>query len=98
MDEFHAIMAKSYHPVEEGNLQPLKDNIDSLVIKAKAWQTSPVPAVYKAKPIKPILDKLVTQCVSVKEVITQKKSNEIIKKQITAAHNTFHEIMEKCED
>ena len=98
MDEFHTVMAKSYHPVERGNLQPLKENIDSLVLKAKAWQSSPVPIAYKTKPIKPSLDKLVTECVDVKDAITRNKSDDIIKKQITTAHDTFHEIMEKCED
>jgi hypothetical protein len=98
MDDFHAVMAKSYHPVEKGNLQPLKENIDSLVTRAKAWQASAIPAVYATKSIKPILDKLVTDCLAIKESINRKQSDTILKEQVTRAHQTFHEIMEKCEE
>ena len=97
MEAFHQVMSKTYHPAEEGNLQPVKDNIDELIKKAKAWQSSSVPAAYKAKPIKPLLDELVTESVAIKEAVAQKKDDGTLKKMITTAHNTFHEIMEKCE-
>ena len=98
MEDFHTMMAKSYHPVEKGNLQPAKDNVDSLLLRAKAWQASPVPAGYNAKQVKVKLNKLVTDCEAVKLAVIQKKNNDTLKKLITAAHTTFHEIMEKSEE
>ncbi len=97
MEDFHIIMAKCYHPVEEGNLQPVKDNADALVQKAQVWQASAIPSAYNAKQVKPILDKLVGNCKAVKEAVMQKKSNDDLKKLITTAHKTFHELMEKEE-
>ncbi len=44
MEDFHTVMSKSYHPVEEGNLQPVKDNVNALVQKALAWQASAIPS------------------------------------------------------
>ena len=95
MEDFHTIMAKSYHPVEEGNLQPVKDNVDALVQKAQAWQASAIPSGYNTKQVKPVLDKLVRECQAVKVAVVQNKNNADLKKLITAAHKTFHEIMEK---
>ena len=98
MEDFHTMMAKSYHPVEKGNLQPVKDNVDSLILRARSWQASAAPAGYNAVQVKPKLDKLVADCAAVKEAVMQKKDNATLKKLITAAHATFHEIMEKGED
>jgi predicted outer membrane protein len=98
MEDFHTVMSKSYHPVEEGNFQPVKDNIDSLVQKAQTWRASTIPSGYNKKLVKQKLDKLVKNCKAVKEAIVQKKNNGDLKKLITAAHKTFHEIMEKGEN
>ncbi len=52
---------------------------------------------YNTKQVKLKLDKLVSDCKAVKEAIAQQKNNADLKKLITAAHKTFHEIMEKGE-
>lgn len=97
MQAFHEVMAKTFHPAENGNLQPTKDNAGLLVAKAKAWKASKVPAGYNAKAVKPILDKLVAKCTAIQEGIAQNKSDDELKAMISEAHDTFHEIMEKCE-
>jgi len=98
MEDFHMVMSKSYHPIEEGNFQPVKDNIDSLVLKAQAWQASAIPTSYNKKQVKQQLDKLVNDCKALKEAIARKMNNGDLKKLITAAHKTFHKIMEKGEN
>ena len=80
MKSFHTIMAKTFHPTEEGNVQPLKDSVDILVAKAKQWQSSQVPEGYNAKTTKPILKKLVKQCTTIKKAVAAKKSDEELKK------------------
>jgi hypothetical protein len=97
MDDFHTVMSKSYHPVEEGKFQPLMENAGMLVQKAIAWQASAVPNGYNVKEVKPKLKKLVSDCRAVQAAVKQKKSNEDLKAMITTAHNTFHEIMEGGE-
>ena len=44
---FHALMSKTFHPSEEGNFAPLRAKADSLLIAAKTWQASKIPADYK---------------------------------------------------
>ncbi len=97
MVSFHEVMAKTFHPAEDGNLQPTKDNIDVLITRARAWQASTAPAGYKAKSVKPLLDTLVKQCVAIKDAITQKKSDDTLQKMISSAHDTYHEILKKTK-
>lgn len=98
MTDFHTIMSSTFHPAEENKLQPLKENASSLVTKAKAWETSAVPAGFNVSVTKPILKKLVKQCKEIEKSVKKNKSDAALKTMITAAHDTFHEIMEKCRD
>jgi hypothetical protein len=97
MHDFHGVMSKTFHPAEEGNLKPLKENIAELVAKAKTWQSSDVPKGYDAAVAKPILKTLVANCQTVEAAIKAKKSDKELTTLITKTHDTFHEIMEKCK-
>ena len=96
MKTFHSFMAATFHPADEGNFAPLKEKADSLLIAAKSWQASPIPANYKPVETKATLKKLVAQCEAIKKNVTAKASDEILKKMISEAHETFHTIMGKC--
>jgi hypothetical protein len=97
MHNFHAVMSKTFHPAEEGKLQPLKDSATLLLAKAKAWQQSTVPQGYNAKVTAPILKQLVTKCTELQKAVAAKKDDKTLTKLITEAHEIFHEIMEKCQ-
>ena len=93
---FHGVMSKSFHPSEEGNLQPVKDNAADLVAKAKAWQASAIPADYNQTETKKVLAELVTKCQEIEKAVAAKKSDADLKKLIHEAHEIFHQIVEKC--
>ncbi len=98
MHDFHGVMSKTFHPAEEGNLQPTKDSAAVLLTKAKAWQASAVPAGYNGAVVKPILKRLVAQCAAVGKAVKAKKDDETLIALMTKAHDIFHEIMEKCRN
>jgi hypothetical protein len=98
MEDFHSVMSATFHPAEENKLQPVKDSATALLTKAKAWQQSAVPAGYKAGVTKPILKKLVNQCRVISQSVKAKKTDAVLKQEITTAHDIFHEIMEKCRE
>lgn len=98
MHQFHAVMSKTFHPAEEGKLQPTKDSAAVLLAKAIVWQKSAVPAGYKASVTAPILKKLVKQCGVLSKAVKAGKSDAELTVQITKAHEIFHEIMEKCRE
>jgi len=96
MQDFHSVMSVTYHPAEENNLKPVKDSAAVLVQKAKQWQSAKVPTGYNATLTKPVLTQLVADCTQLEAYVKAGKSDVELKKQITKAHETFHEIMEKC--
>lgn len=93
---FHGVMSKSFHPAEENNLKPLKDNATELATKAKALQISVVPQGYNAELAKPILKRLVKQTKVVEKAVKKGKDDATLKAEITKAHDIFHELVEKC--
>ncbi len=97
MKDFHSIMSKTFHPAEEGNLQPAKINAAELVAKAKSWQSSVAPAGYDAKAAQPILKQLLGACTALEAGVKAKKSDKELTTLITAAHEVFHELTEKCK-
>lgn len=97
MKDFHGVMGKTFHPAEENNLQPTKDNAAELLSVAKAWQKSTAPAGYNTTVAKPLLKQLVKDCKEVKKAVAAKKNDTELKQLITKAHDTFHELTEKCK-
>lgn len=96
MHDFHSIMSVTFHPAEDNNLQPVKDSASILLVKAKTWEASTVPAGYNGTITKPILKRLVAECAAIEIAVKLKKPDNDLKTMITKAHDTFHEIMEKC--
>ncbi|CAN5728063.1 hypothetical protein BH11BAC4_BH11BAC4_23420 [soil metagenome] len=94
---FHELMSKSFHPVEEGNYAPLKANADSLLIAAKAWKASTIPADYKPEETKATLDKLVKELNVLAGAVRAKAADEKLKVLITDAHDIFHKIVGECK-
>lgn len=97
MDEFHTVMAATFHPAEEGDLGPIRARSNELREKAVAWQSAPVPAGYDAAKTTAALKKLVTGAKALeKMIVTGAATDDKIVTRLTALHDTFHEIMEKC--
>lgn len=96
MDAFHDVMSETFHPSEEGNLQPIKTRIDEMVNKAKAWRKSAVPANFDSKKAKTKLKELVKGTEGLRKTIRKNGSDPDITKELAELHDTFHYIMEKC--
>lgn len=94
---FHEIMSKSFHPSEEGNLKPVRENAKALTESAKAWQASTVPAGYNRLKTMKTLKALVRKCETIEEGVKLNKDDKEMKNLITEAHEIFHELVEKCK-
>ena len=97
MKAFHAYMAATFHPAEEGNLQPLKEKADSLYLLSKLWRASAIPADYKPEETKAALKTLSLQCSNIQSKVKANASDEDLKKLIAEAHETFHKIVGECK-
>ena len=97
MSNFHTLMSTSFHPSEEGNLKPVKAKSDSLLMAAKLWKASRVPAGYKHKETSETLVKLVKQLSELNTAVKAGKNDAALKGMIKEAHEIFHDIVEKCK-
>ena len=97
MKTFHLYISATFHPAEEGNLQPLKEKADSLYNAAKNWQASAIPSNYKPTETTAALKKLVKQCASIKKYVDAKMSDKDLTHLITEAHEIFHNIAGECK-
>ncbi|MBK7871185.1 MAG: hypothetical protein IPJ74_11145 [Saprospiraceae bacterium] len=96
MDEYHSIMAATFHPAEEGDLKPVMTRSGELVQKAQAWKKSTFPTQFDKPDIKKSLALLTKESKALDKMVKKGKSEEAVKQAIFALHDRFHEIMEKC--
>jgi hypothetical protein len=97
MNEFHSVMSATFHPSEEGKLEPIKGRSQEMLDKATVWQKSTAPEGYDKKAVEKSLKKLVDGCTELNKLVKAKAADEVIKKKLAELHDVFHEIMEKCE-
>ena len=97
MEAFHEVMSKTFHPSEEGKLEPIRTRSQEMADKAKAWKSSSAPQGYNKKAVKKSLNALVKGANEINSLVKSKAADDILKKKLSALHDVFHEIMEKCE-
>jgi hypothetical protein len=96
LDEYHAVMAATFHPAEEGNLQPVLTRAGELAEKATVLKKSTIPTDYQKEGVKASVDLLAKESADLAKMVKDKKSEAELKKAIFALHDRFHEVMEKC--
>ncbi len=97
LDAFHEVMSKTFHPSEEGKLDPIRSRSSEMVDKAVAWNKSKAPAGYNKKAVKGNLKELVAGAKELNKLIQDKAADDVIKAKLKALHEVFHGIVEKCE-
>jgi hypothetical protein len=97
MEAFHDVMAATFHPSEEGKLEPIKSRSQEMLDKAVAWQTSAAPQGYDKNAVKSSLKKLVTGAKEINKLVKNNAADPVLKEKLSSLHDVFHEIMEKCE-
>jgi phosphomevalonate kinase len=96
MDDFHSVMATTFHPAEDGDLQPIRTRSQEMVDKATAWYNSTVPQGYDKKLTTATLKKLVKGTKEIDKMVKANATDKELVNKLTALHDVFHEIMEKC--
>lgn len=95
-NEFHKVMAQTYHPTEEGNFEPIRSRIGEMYDKAVAWMNSTAPKEFDKPEVKSTLKELTGQIIALKAMIEKKATNEELKPKMEALHDTFHKIVGLC--
>lgn len=97
MDSFHEVMSKTFHPAEEGKFEPIRTRSAEMLDRATAWEKSTPPAGYNKDAVSKTLKELVKGAGEINKLVGEKATDAIIKEKLSALHDLFHEIMEKCE-
>jgi hypothetical protein len=97
MDAFHTVMGETFHPSEEGKLEPVRKRSGELVEKAVAWFKSEAPDGFNKSAIKSTLKKLVKEAKALDKRVRANAPDEVIKEKLGSLHHLFHTIEENCE-
>jgi len=95
-DEFHKVIAQTFHPMEDGNYEPIRTRSGELAAKAVAWQKSTPPKELATEKVASVLRKLVEQTQVLDKLVQGKAADPALKEQLTKVHDTFHEIVGLC--
>lgn len=96
LKDFHGVMSQTFHPAEEGNLEPIKTRSEELMNKAAALLKSDIPADFRTPAILASAEKLQMKTKALHKMVVAKASDAEITKSLTDAHNVFHEIVGLC--
>ncbi len=96
---FHQVMSQTFHPSEEGNLQPIKTRSGEMAKKAKELAASKVPAEFNKPDILEAVKQLVTDSEKLDQMIKNGKTTDAeITKALSALHDVFHRIIGLCKE
>ena len=96
MEAFHDVMSNTFHPAEEGKLEPIRKRSAEMLEKAIAWKNSAAPEGYDKNAVKETLNKLVKGTKELNKMVKQNASDNELKEELSELHDVFHEIMDKC--
>jgi len=96
LKNFHQVMSQTFHPSEEGNLQPIKERSGELVLKAELLAKSVIPAEFNSKEVVQAIKDLAADSKKLDQMMKNKANDEKIKLTLEKLHNTFHKIIGLC--
>lgn len=96
LTDFHKVMSQTFHPSEEGNLEPIKTRIGELVEKAEALKASAIPTDFNNKKVKKAVKKLVTDSKKLQSSIKAGATDAQITASLSSLHDVFHQIVGLC--
>ena len=96
LKDFHTVMSQTFHPSEEGNLEPIKSRATEMKEKAFILADSKIPAEFDNKKVKDAVNKLKKGTIKMEKIVANKSSDKEITNHLIALHDTFHEIVGLC--
>lgn len=95
---FHEVMSQTFHPAEEGKLEPIKSRSAEMVDLATTWQKSTPPAEFNKPSIKKTLAELVKGSKELDKLVKNKAEDAALTAKLTSLHEVFHKVVGLCKD
>lgn len=96
LKDFHKVMSQTFHPSEEGNLEPIRKRSGEMVEKANLLAKSTIPAEFNKKEVVAAVQKLAVDSKKLNKLVKSKKSDKELTEALTKLHDVFHEIIGLC--
>lgn len=94
MDEFHMVMAESFHPYKDSsNLEPAIKNSEAMIAAAERWANAPLPEQVDNDETKAKLKELTDATADFADIVNNGDPQKI-GESLTAMHDLFHELQE----
>jgi hypothetical protein len=93
---YHKVMAGTFHPAEEGDLEPLKKQHNVLAWQASNWLAYPIPKELRTKEMKKNLKMLKVESNEISKLVMKGASDEQLTKAMFGLHDIFHTIVGLC--
>lgn len=98
LKDFHDVMSQTFHPSEDGNLQPIKTRSGEVVEKANLLANSEIPTEFGTPKIKEAVKRLQSGSLALDKLVkNQKSTDKEITISLSALHDVFHEIVGLCK-
>jgi len=98
LKELHGVISQTFHPSEQGNLEPVKTRSEELYNKAAALLKSDIPAEYRTNAILASAEKLQIKSKALHKMVVAKASDADITKSIKEVHDIYHDIAGLCSE
>jgi hypothetical protein len=98
LSAFHDVMSATFHPMEEGDLKPIRARAAEMADKAKQWDDSTPPKIYARPEIKRNVAKLAQESKALAGLVARNAGDAQIKESLSALHDRYHEIAGQCRD
>lgn len=96
--DFHGVMSQTFHPSEEGNLEPIKARIGEMVEKAKLLETSEIPQDIDTPELRKEIKNLINGSEALQKLIAEKGGDDAVVQSLESLHDVFHNIIGLCVD
>ncbi len=99
LDDFHEVMADTYHSSEEGNLAPLRARSAEMADKARLLAQSEIPADFDKPEIVAAARQLKKDSKKLHQRVTKGKAGDAeLTAELASLHDVFHRIVGLCRD
>ncbi len=93
---FHGVMSETFHPAEEGNLEPMRTRSLEMFEKAEALLKSEIPAEFQTPKILSAAERIQIQSKALHKMVLSKATDAELTAKLTTLHDVFHEIVGLC--
>lgn len=97
LTDFHKVLAETYHPAENGNLEPIKSRSSELMMKALNMKKSTIPKSIDSPALRANIEALVKESNALHKQVKKKMKDAVIKAKLFEVHEIFHKIQEECK-